>query len=444
MKKFLKKYGIYIGIFIFTFCFYEFFNFKNAYGDPMNNYCFSYAIARGEVPYLDFNTISTPLYAFLMSIGLLFFNNYVMFILEQSLLVTIMCYFLYSLYGKKSYLLLVGVSLFGFLGVEPTYNFMAFFILIFLLFLEKKQKDKDYLIGFVMGLGFLSKHTVGILLFLLPTLKYYKNREKIKKRMLGFFIPIIIFFFYLLLTGSLYSFIDLCFLGLFDFTEKNGNFFDFYTFISLLCLILSIITTIKNKEDISNYYLLAGFSFVVPLFNFHHFSIYFLCFLLQLLPLIKNWNLSYSILSIVTAFLFSAITVINIYIYLKPTFCSEFNHFQYSLKGKLDYEESLENYKLFDRYPNSLILSSEKRLYDISRNRKIDYYDAFFYGNFGYHGSEKMIESIKKMHHRYVILDKHDYNADFDNQFDLKIANYIINNTKYIKTERYFDIYYLE
>ncbi len=60
------------------------------------------------------------------------------------------------------------------------------------------------------------------------------------------------------------------------------------------------------------------------------------------------------------------------------------------------------------------------------------------------YGSGKMIESIKKMHHRYVILDKHDYNADFDNQFDLKIANYIINNTKYIKTERYFDIYYLE
>ncbi len=31
---------------------------------------------------LNFNTISTPLYAFLMSVGLLFFNNYIMFILE--------------------------------------------------------------------------------------------------------------------------------------------------------------------------------------------------------------------------------------------------------------------------------------------------------------------------------------------------------------------------
>lgn len=444
MKKFFNKYGVYIGIFIFTFCFYEFFNFKNAYGDPMNNYCFSYAIVRGEIPYLDFNTISTPFYAFIMSIGLLFFNNYIMFILEQSLLITIMCYFLYSLYGKKSYLLLVGVSLFGFLAIEPTYNFMVLFFLTMLLFLEKKYSEKDYLIGFVMGLSFLSKHTIGILFFLFPMVRYYKDKRKLIRRFIGFLIPIAIFFVYLLLTGSLYAFIDLCFLGLFDFTGKNGNFFDFYTLISLLCLILSIIITIKKKDDISNYYLLASFSFVIPLFNFHHFSIYFLCLMIQILPLIKKWNQSYSVLSLLMAFLFSTIIVINIYVYLKPTFCHEFEHFQYSLKGKHDYEASLQNYKIFDQYDNPLIISSEKRLYDVSRNRDIDYYDAFFYGNFGYHGSKKMINNIKKMHNRYVILDRNDYNADFDNQFDLEIANYIINNTKYVKKEGIFDIYYIE
>ena len=99
----MKKWIRYIVIFIFVFCSYEFFGFPNMYGDPINNYMFSHAIVMGEVPYLDFNTISTPLYAFLMAIGLLFFDNYLMFVIEQSLLVTIMFYFLFELLLNTPY-----------------------------------------------------------------------------------------------------------------------------------------------------------------------------------------------------------------------------------------------------------------------------------------------------------------------------------------------------
>ena len=104
----IKNIGLvkYIVIFLLIVSIYCFFGFGISYGDPLANYGFSYAIAKGQVPYLDFNTISTPLFAFYSAIGLLFWNNYLVFILEFALLVTITFFFLDKLYGKKSYLIL--------------------------------------------------------------------------------------------------------------------------------------------------------------------------------------------------------------------------------------------------------------------------------------------------------------------------------------------------
>ena len=79
MKKFVEKNLKYILIFIFFLIIYQFLGFANMYGDPIANYGFSHAIRNGEIPYVDFNTISTPLYAFVMSIGLYLVDNYLMF-----------------------------------------------------------------------------------------------------------------------------------------------------------------------------------------------------------------------------------------------------------------------------------------------------------------------------------------------------------------------------
>ena len=115
------------------FCIVEFFGFSNTYGDSVNNYMFSHAIVMGEIPYLDFNMVSTPLYAFIMSLGLFLWDNYLMFALEQSLLLTIAFYLLYEVYGKKSYIALLSVCLFAFFAFNATYNFLALFFLIFLI-----------------------------------------------------------------------------------------------------------------------------------------------------------------------------------------------------------------------------------------------------------------------------------------------------------------------
>ena len=169
MKKFVEKNLKYILIFIFFLIIYQFLGFANMYGDPIANYGFSHAIRNGEIPYVDFNTISTPLYAFVMSIGLYLVDNYLMFNIEQAILCTVMFYFLYKLYKEKSYLILFVMTMFSFYAINPTYNFACLFLLILLLYLEEFHKDKDYLIGMVIGLTILSKHTIG-LFFLIPTL----------------------------------------------------------------------------------------------------------------------------------------------------------------------------------------------------------------------------------------------------------------------------------
>ena len=76
MIKWLKNNYIYILLFSLFMIIFLIVNFGNNYGDPFANYGFSFGITKGEVPYRDFNTISTPLYAFVMSIGLFIWNNY--------------------------------------------------------------------------------------------------------------------------------------------------------------------------------------------------------------------------------------------------------------------------------------------------------------------------------------------------------------------------------
>ena len=75
MIKFIKNNYIYFIAFIIIFILIYFIGSCNNFGDPFCCYAFSHAIVRGEIPYLDFNMIITPLYAFFSAIGLLIYEN---------------------------------------------------------------------------------------------------------------------------------------------------------------------------------------------------------------------------------------------------------------------------------------------------------------------------------------------------------------------------------
>ena len=443
IKKFFKNYGRYIFVFILIFLIYEFFGYGMTYGDPIASYGFSYAIKNGQIPYLEFNTISTPLYAFIMSLGLHIFDNYLMFILEQSLFVTVVFYFLYKMFDKKSYWILLSLIFFGFYGILPTYNFCCFAMMVILLYLEKFHNEKDYLVGVFIGLCILSKHTVGAF-FVLPTIiLYFKDFKRILKRAAGALIPGSIFIIYLLATGSFISFINLCFGGLLDFGSNNGNLFNSYFFICIAMLIIMICMLIRNRKNIINWYLIFTFMFVVPLFDMAHFGLFFGCFAIMMMQYINIKNMNYfgrlGILLMITVCILNARMGIS----YDPVFMKDTNRFNFTLNSSYSNNLNKKVDKYFKEFDNPLIISYHKMFYDISNGNDIDYYNVIMYGNFGYNGINNMIDDIKKMEDRYIIVDMNSYLKEGeDEQFAKEIAEYVMKNCEKIDSKYGFDVYY--
>lgn len=156
-------------------------------GDVLWNYGFSYAIGNGEIPYVDFNMILPPFYPMLMSLGLIINQNIIVFYLENSLMITIMFYFLFKMFKEKAWLFLLFLIFPIPAVVFPTYNLFLIFLLVLVFYLEKNNSN-DYLIGLLFGLMVFTKQTVGVCVLFVGILYYLrKDFKKIKKRVIGFF-----------------------------------------------------------------------------------------------------------------------------------------------------------------------------------------------------------------------------------------------------------------
>ena len=263
MKKKVKPYIKYILLF-FYFLFCLIISYSILRNDTFVNYGFSYAIRNGEIPYKDFNLVIPPFSPFLYSLFLIFNKSILSYYIAQAFLLTLFSAFIFKILGEnKGFLFLLIMCLpfpISFAStIFPGYNFLAFFLLIILIYLEKEKKD-DRLIGIILGLCFCTKQTIGIA-FLLSNIYYLiTNKKKFFKRISFFFIPIFLLVLYLICTKSLYSFIDLCFLGLLDFGSTNSYKDPFYLVILIIFLIICLLKIKNNKTNIINYYIL-GFLF---------------------------------------------------------------------------------------------------------------------------------------------------------------------------------------
>ena len=445
----LKKNYPLIIIFIFTFLVYTVLGFFINNGDPTASYGFSHAIRNGEIIYRDFNTIATPFYAFYSSIFLFIFDEFIMFIFSQTILVTIMFYFLFKLFGNKSYIVLLSMIMFKFFGFNATYNFCCLAMSVIVLFLEEKYPNKDYLIGFVLGLVFLSKQTVGGL-FLLPSfIICFKQYKKLFKRVVGFIIPCIILVIYLLLHHALYEFIDLCFLGLFDFGSNNNSLFTIWFFISMILIIISVLLVIKDHKKI-DYYGLMYFGFVLPIFDLPHFAYYFVGFVIMILFHVPKLNIYKYILIfglIIEFTLFNFAMAIRV----DQPILYNVNHFKYTYNFKTDYIIGNKMSSYIDQYIeyDPILIMYYSMRYNISHDRNISYFDIFLYGNHGYNGTNKMINRIKKMKNQYFIISMEEYfdskkNKENGNQFNSEVVDYIISKSKKIDCNKMLCVYYKE
>lgn len=408
--------------------------------DEVWNYGFSHNIYSGLVPYKDFNMVLTPFYPFLMSMGFhLFGSSILVFHIEQAIISTLFCLLLFSLLDKKAWfiipILLVPVNV-----SFPSYNIFLYYLLVLLIYLEKNNSS-DYLIGFILGLAVLTKQSVGACL-LLPSLYYIKNFNKIRKRIIGFIIPVSLFIIYLIVTGSFYSFLDLCVFGLFDFATGNGNKITVYLFMFIIMVGITVYFIFNNKKDLINYYVLAFYSIMIPLFDAYHFAVAFLAFLLMILFKIKKEIIKPRMFSLFVI-AFASLLMGSFSLKGKIIYPNKIKHFEYRFVdyGSIKFTNEVNNYIEKNKDREFVFLNSCGYYFRIINDMKISHIDLINTGNWGYNGSDRLLKEIKKKKDAIFLVDRSELFPT--KQTDKKALRYVLEHGKKIHTIRIYDVYVL-
>ena len=441
LKKNWKQITIYTVFFILLLLSSMLFFGNNI--DLLWNYGYSNAISKGEIIYRDFNVVLFPFYPIFMSLFLHIYNNILTMNIINSIYILISVILITKLLGEKGYLFMIILLLFPVFSYA-TYNSFLFFLLILLIYLEKKDfKNKDYIIGLIISIAFLTKQSVGIF-FIIPSLFNIKNIN-IKKRIIGFIIPLLLTFIYLLITKSLYSFIDICILGLFDFTE-NTKGFNPTIILFMIILLITVYFIIKKKKN-EYIYILMFYSIFFPIFNISHLLsvlIPFIYIIIDQLPdkKIINYKLFSIMMSLVIFVVLFGSLIPNKFNY--PNSINKYNLLMIS-KEKEDYYKEVSKYmKSNDVY----IYDYDAIMFRTINNQDISYKDYPITGNIGYNGSKKIVNLIKKNKDKKFLIrtDKGIKTAieKGHTQLDKKGYYYIINNAKKIGKVSSFDIYSFE
>lgn len=415
--------------------------------DEIWNYGFSYNILNGKIPYLDFNIVLTPLFSFIMTLPLMIFGNNILVFNIFNIFIILGCFLLlHSLIDDNMWLCAL-IFFIPFPILYPSYNLFLLLLFLYLIYLEKNEKS-DCLIGFIVGCLILTKQSVGVFL-LLPCLLYYlKNKKKFISRLIGCIIPCSIFLIYLLITKSFMSFLDLCLFGLFDFAGNNSVTSKFYLFVFILICLVTIIFIVKEPKNIYNYYALMFYSISMPLFDAYHVGFQILVFVLLCFI---NFNFlkrlpiySFAIFLVVYACLFVSYSYGNISSF-KKMYPNNINHFEYRYLGskQVDFTNEVSNYIKKNKDYKYMFLDSNGYYFRIINDESASYLDLINMGNWGYNGSDKLIDSIKKLpkNTRFFI---DGVELVGQRQIDRRAIKYVIKHGKKVDKVGLYDIYILE
>lgn len=450
MKMFLKNNYVYLILYIFIL-FSLLVSYNIFFGDSIVNYGFSYAISRGEVPYLDFNLVVSLFSPWFYAIFLIFSKSSLWYFSVQALLVVLLFKLLYSLIKEKSYLLLpilfLGFPISLVTIIFPGYNFILMGLIFLLIYLEKNKKS-DYIIGFILGLMILTKHTIGIF-YILPSLFFVRDFKRLGKRLLGLFVPVFVFVIYLLCTGSFYSCINLCVLGLFDFASSNSNVFSYWLLVPLFLAIIYYIYAIKkNPKDIVLYYSLLSILYVIPLFDSYHLS-FFLFFTFFFILYRSKFTCEHIFRYVFVFLVFEA----SLWTYITLSFQGGSYQFQsypnyplryFSKKDVYNYQEVMDYVEKTSYDVVFFGLGTENYFYKITNNLDITYFDLPNYGNYGYHGYQMMVERFEELDSDTVILVDTSVlygKKNKNQQYFRELASYVVQNYEYLGDVSKYGVY---
>lgn len=407
------------------FCF-NYFSIINL--DVIWNYGFSLNFSKNLLMYTDYNMVITPLYPMIVGTFMkIFGNNMITFYLINAVLATMIVLIVAKL-NKK---IVIPFALIILLTSEPNYDLLST-IFLFLLILLEKEKKNDWIIGFIIGLAFLTKSSVGVALAL-PTLCFIKNFKVIIKRFTGFLIPNIIIIIYFLIKGNLYDYLNYAFFGLFDFASGNGSF-NILTIFTIIIVTYFIYQFYKNKK-IENLYI-ASFQIVMfPLFNISHF-------IEGLIPVVYHFlkkfdkyykYYKYSLCLFIIPIIFLIYNAIN----NDCNYTNEPFNLKYIQQEYIDDINALNEY-FNGNYENVHFIMYESYLYNIMLNKKIDIYSLSLKGNLGYNGEENFIKKLNKLESNSIIVTSSIYQ---EGQSSKKIYDYIANTYSLRGQFRKFKVY---
>lgn len=437
--KYIKIFKLVL-LFIFFLVWNLFINRLNL--DEIWNYGFAHSLYKGLIPYRDFNMVLTPLYPFIMSIFFhIFGSNILVLHVVQCIIIVMTFYILNKLLGSKSYIFIL-LLCFPLSITYPSYNFFLLFLSLLIILCEKDNKN-DYLIGFLLACIILTKHTVGTIM-LLPSFYYLKvDYKKILKRFSIVIIFMFLFLIYLILSNSLLNFIDICILGLIDF---SGNSKGINLFLILTILLLGIVCCLikKDKKNILNYYALAFSSILIPIFDLYHFELFFIMFLVVFL-LQKKLALKINIkLFAIGVLLGISVLLLKDRSFSKIKYPNKINHFEYKLLDNkyIDYTNKIN--KKIDKYgiKNIIFLSADAHYFKIVNDKNINKYDLINKGNLGYNGDKRLLNDIKTSKDKVFFVDKSE--LGLNKQSSKPALNYVIKNGKKIDKVYKYDIYILK
>ncbi len=427
MTNLFKSKSFYISILVFILFFISSFILCYVLApvncDEVWTFGFSNNIAKGLVIYRDFNVLQTPFYFIIASFFIkVFGTKFISIHILNSLLMASSGLILYKLVNWKSFMIMLSIMIFN----PNPYNLLCLCLFLVIILLINKKYDNDYLIALLVGLIFMTKQN--LILLVIPLLLY--SNKKIKT-LLVFLIPFIIFSLYFLINNGLYDFINYCFLGLFDFNNSNH----LYVFVFILFEIMGILYVLyciykKGFRDKELLYILMFQIMIYPIFDGDHFFVSFVPIFYLISKNIKNY------LPLLLIYVF--VICITIAGFPKISIHTEKDIFY--LRSPDRYVDISEDvYKYFDGkidnvYSNSEIMYFTKNYYDLTTDK----YDFIIDGNLGYKGSKKVIKELDKkckVNNCYFIIKNDDLYQD------KALLKYVKSNYKVIDRFSYFDVY---
>ena len=382
----IKKYkNTFILIIFFLISFIIMF-FSKVDSDVMWNFGYTYNTVKGLLMYKDFNMVISPLYPTITGLLMkILGNNMLSFYIINATYATLVAY-LASKIATKSWLLSLPLILFSCLA---NYNTICILLCLLIIYLEKKNSN-DYFIGIILGLCFLTKINIGILLCI-PSLFYFKDFKKIAKRITGFIIPnilvIIIFWF----MNNLYNYIDYVFLGILDFAGNNLQL-SFLAIIIPIIFIFLIISFFK-KKDISYLYSITFLGLIYPVMNELHVI---MAIVPGIILLMKKYDYKLEKLAFL-GLIFMLFSLISLY-FVNQKY--EFSYDKNIFKNRHIQSEYIKNANDLKRYfdndfKNVYFMTYDNYIYKFLLDLPINKYDVLLYGNMGYNGTKKLINYLK-------------------------------------------------